>query len=198
MKSLGFKGSGFNYLMETDNFVFTVGLQASRYGKQCCAEFGIHPKEIERLGDHRLDFKNMKYYSCELRSRLAKHGMGDQWWYYSDDQEKNIQIGNDIFESVLIHALPVFKQFTNDPNILDKIEITDFDNLYKNIPKKLAGMTLMTSEVRFAWALTKIFEKKNPTKARQFAKYGLSKLEATNLFFGRKDFEKVLTQNNDA
>ena len=57
-------------------------------------------------------------------------------------------------------------------------------------------MTLMTTEIRFAWALTKIYEQRNPIKAKQFAKFGLSKLDSTSTFIGKPDFEKALTNNN--
>ena len=53
-------------------------------------------------------------------------------------------------------------------------------------------MTLMTTEIRFAWALTKIYAKRDLTKAKQFAKFGLSKLESSSTFIGKTDFENIL------
>ena len=196
LRTLGFKGSGFNYLMEARDFIFTIGVQASQYGGQCCAEFGIQPKVIESFGNHKIDHKKLKYYQCELRTRLAGNNGADQWWQYSDDPEKNIQIANDIFDTVVRQIIPIVDLFNSNNNILDTIEVSDLDNIFKNIPRKLAGMTPMSSNTRFAWLLTKVHEKKNPGKAKQFARFGLSMLDSTSTFLGKADFENALADNN--
>lgn len=63
IRDLGFKGSGFNYIMDSEKFVFTLGLQANRYGGSFCVELGIHPKEITNNGFEDLDFKKLKVIS---------------------------------------------------------------------------------------------------------------------------------------
>jgi hypothetical protein len=196
LRSLGFKGSGFNYIMDSDEFVYTIGIQASQWGGQCCAEFGIQPKEIDRIGEHLIDFKKIKYYQCELRTRLASQNGSDQWWQYSDDHKNNIKIADEIFELVRKQVVPIINRFKSKPFVLDQIEVSDLNNVFKNVSQKLQGMTLMTTDIRLAWTLTKIYEKRNSKKAIQFAKYGLSKLDNKNLFFGRSDFESVLEENN--
>lgn len=55
-----FKGSGFSYKRESENFIFIIGIQASQYGGKCCVELGIHPKEIIENFGHEIDFKNIK------------------------------------------------------------------------------------------------------------------------------------------
>lgn len=192
LKTIGFKGSGFNYLMEDEYFIFTIGIQASQYGGQCCAEFGIQPKEIDSFGEHKIDFKKLKYYSCEFRTRLSKKNGADQWWKYSDDEQKNIEVANEIFGIVQKDVQPIINLFKNHPYVLDRIEIEDLENIYKSIPGKLAGMTLMNGNVRLAWALTKIYEKRDLKRAQKFARFGLSKLETSSSFIGKVDFERVL------
>ena len=192
LKTLGFNGSGFNYLMDTDNFIFTIGIQASQYGGQCCAEFGIQPKEIDSFGDHKIDFKKLKYYSCEFRTRLSRKNGADQWWKYSDDEQKNIEIAEEIFAIIQKDILPIINLFKSEPYVLDRIEIDDLDNIFKSVSNKLAGMTLMTTDIRFAWALTKIYSKRDLIKAKQYAKFALSKLDSSSTFIGKADFEKVL------
>jgi len=196
LRSLGFKGSGFNYTMSSDNFIFSIGVQASRWGGRCCAELGIHPKEIDSFGNHKIDLKNLKYYSCEFRQRLWRKDPADQWWQYSDDPELNIQVAEHIFHSIKEQALPIIQLFKTEPYILDSIEVLDLSNIYKNVASKLGGMILMTTDIRFAWALTKIFEKRNPEKAIQFAKFGLSKLDASSIFIGKVDFERIVRQDD--
>ncbi|NII28263.1 DUF4304 domain-containing protein [Pseudoflavitalea sp. X16] len=192
LRTLGFKGSGFNYLMDTDDFVFTIGVQASQWGGQCCAEFGIQPKAIDGIGEYKIDFRKLKYSECEFRTRLTNNNKSDQWWQYSDDPEKNIQVANEMFSIVVNQAVPIMDLFKNKDYIFDKIEVSDLDNIYKNVSSKLGGMDLMTTDIRLAWALTKIYEKRDVARAKQFARFGLSKLEPTSTFIGRTDFEKVL------
>lgn len=198
LKTLGFKGSGFNYIMDSDNFIFTIGIQASQWGGQCCAEFGIQPKDIDSFGDHKIDFKKLKYYQCEFRTRLATNNGSDKWWQYSDDPEKNIEIANQIFDIIRKQIVPIIDLFKSDPFVLDSIEVSDLNNIFKYVAIKLGGMSLMTTDIRFAWALTKIYEKRSLDKAKQFAKFGLSKLDDTSTFIGKVDFERVLRQNNGA
>jgi len=198
LKTLGFKGSGFNYIMDSDNFIFIIGVQASQWGGQCCAEFGIHPKDIDSFGDHKVDFKKLKYYQCEFRTRLPTNNGSDQWWKYSDDQEKNIQVANQIFDIVVRQVVPIIELFKGDKYVLDRIYVSDLNNIFKYVADKLGGMSLMTTDIRFAWALTKIYEKRNLDKAKQFAEFGMSKLDDKSTFIGKVDFERVLRQNNGA
>lgn len=199
MRSIGFKGSGFYFLQDSENFVFTFGVQASRYGGQCCAEYGIQPKALSRIGNHELNFSKLKYSECELRKRLVKPSKGlDQWWTYSDNDGKNIQIANEMFDLFVEQAMPTINAFNSNPNILDTIAIPDLDNCYVNVPKKLAGISPMFGNIRFAWALAKIYEGKDPKKAKLFAAYGLSKLDEQSLFFGKEDFEKILEMKSSA
>ena len=117
----------------------------------------------------------------------------DQWWKYSDDEQNNIEVANEIFEIVQKDILPIINLFKSEPYILDRIEIKDLENIFKSIPAKLAGMTLMTTDIRFAWALTKIYQKRDLVRAKQYTKFGLSKLDDTSTFIGKPDFEKVLS-----
>jgi hypothetical protein len=195
LKTIGFKGSGFNYLLDSDNFIFTFGIQASQYGGQCCAEFGIQPKEIDSFGERKIDLKKLKYNNCEFRKRLSKKNDTDEWWKYSDDEQNNVQIANEIFEMVQKDILPIINLFKSEPYVLDRIEVEDLENIFQNIPKKLEGMGLMTTDIRLAWALTMIYQKRNLEKAKQYARFGLSKLDSTSTFIGKPDFEKVLSDS---
>jgi hypothetical protein len=194
---LGFKGSGFRYLMESEYFVYVIDIQASLYGGQCCVEFGIQPLVLNSFGNVQIDFKKIKHNECEFRERLQRSD-GEQWWQYSDDIESNILTAYDIIENVKTNVLPKINEFNTNYKIFESIEISDLDNIYLKVSKKLAGMHFMTTDVRLAWALTRIFEVSNLPKAREFATYGLSKLDAGSKFFGRQDFERVLKCSNGA
>lgn len=195
LKALGFKGSGFNYIMDSDNFIFTIGLQANKWGGECCAEFGIQPKEIKGFGDHKIDFKKIKHYECEFRTRLATKSGSDQWWKYSDDEEANVQIVNQIVEIIVSKVLPIIELFKHEQFVFDRIEVADLRNIFKYVAEKLGGLYLMTSDIQFAWALTIIYENRNLNKSKQFAEFGLSKLDKTSKFRGKADFERVLRKD---
>jgi hypothetical protein len=192
LRGLGFKGTGFNYSLGTEDFVFTIGIQASRYGGQCCAELGIQPREIDRFGEHVIDFKKLKYSNCEFRTRLSRNNGAGQWWKYSDSEESNIQIAKDLCHIIDRDISPIVALFRSEPYVLDRIEIGDLDNIFKSMPRKLAGMTLMTSDVRLAWALMKVYAKRDIAKAKAYAHFGLSKLDNSSTFIGKRDFEEIL------
>jgi hypothetical protein len=123
---------------------------------------------------------------------LTKSGTEEQWWNYSDDEFENLLIGNDIYNSILEQVMPTVSLFKEDSNILDRIEVTDLDNIYLKLHKKIPGFPIGTTDIRFAWALTKTYEIKNPKKARQFAEFGLSLLESSSTFFGKPYFEQIV------
>ena len=84
------------------------------------------------------------------------------------------------------------------PVLIGNLPTDDLDNMYKSIPVKFKGMIFSTSYLRFAWVLAKVFERTNPQKAKEFAKYGLSRLRSKETFFARTDFENILKENNGA
>ena len=191
MRNLGFKGSGFNYLIEAEHFVFAFGIQASQYGGQCCAEYGIQPKQVDSNGHSQLDFKKLKFSQCELRERL-RGKKATQWWKYSDNADLNIQISDEIYDMFVSQAWPVISHFQMTPNILDSITVSDLDNCHINVSSKLKGISPPFGSPRFTWVMMKYYEMKNPELAIEFAKYGLSKLKPDSIFFAKSDFEKIL------
>jgi hypothetical protein len=195
LKKLGFKGSGFDYRQETENFIFVLGIQASQYGGQCCAEYAFHPKIIEDNRFKKIDLKKIKYYQCEFRARLHYPTKGDTWWKYSDKEHKNIEIAHEIVTLVKDIFLPVITLLSNTSCSLDNIEITDLDSM-KKVAAKLNGMSPMTSDLRLAWVLTKYFEKTNLLKAKTFAEYALFKSESIPNFFGRPYLEKIIENSS--
>jgi hypothetical protein len=177
LRGLGFKGSGFHYRMECAEFVFAIGIQ---------------PKGIPAINGQPLDLNKLTYSQCELRSRLSYKNKGDKWWPFSDDLQKNLAVANEIFALIEQQAVPVFKLFKEKPFVLDRIELKDMSNIYKLVAAKLGGMDLMTTDIRFAWAMAQVYEKRDPKRARQFAAFGMSKLGPKDLFMGRAFFERVL------
>lgn len=187
-RTLGFNGSGFHYKLISDNFIFTIGIQPNRYGGSCCAEFGIQPIELVD------DVKKIKYYDCEFRTRVFDNEKGDKLWSYSKIEKENLKIADDIFQIFHNNYFRLVEKFNSEIYPFDNIkpiDINDFGNLQKNI---FDGYLIGITEIRFLWAMSKIYENKNLNKSKEFAKIGLEMLDKNNRFFGKKDFERILAK----
>ena len=193
LRTAGFKGSGFRFSKSSEKFVFVIAVQASLYGGHCYMELGIQPKAIDSINGKVINMDKVKHYECEFRMRL-KGAYNSSQWSYSDTIEENRKAAESVLEAVKNEALPIVSRFEGDPLLLDRIGMDDLVNLHNNISPILVGVSWMMGETRLAWALTKIHEKTNLQKAKQFAAYGLSKLPETSTFFGRRDFELVLAK----
>ena len=195
IRALGFKGSGFNYIMDSDNFVFTIGLQGE-FGS-FCVELGIHPKEIKNNGFEDLDFKKLKYYKCEFRTRLAREGKGDNWWNFSDSESKNIKIIDEVILCTKKYALPIIDGLIKDSRLFERVRIADVKNRFIPIPDFKSGLTPMTTDIRLAWALAVVVEKTNPKKSLEFAKYALKHGKSPSTFFGTADLNRIIESYKD-
>jgi hypothetical protein len=193
---LSLKARGFEYTKETDNFFYAVFIEGSRWGGQCTVGAAVHPKQIEQNSGGIIDLRKLKIYDYEFKLSLWDYARGD-WWQYSDSLEDNLNTLSKIIDLIKSKAIPTFNLFETKPNILDEFEASDLDNFHEIFTRK-TGLCIGTTEIRFAWAMTLIFENSNPTKAIQFAKYGYSKLSKGDTFFGKLDFEKVRSENNGA
>ena len=195
MRKFGFKGTGFDYFSETDDYLFAVWIE-SRWGGSCSSGLAIHPKLVDRDSEGKLNLKKLKIHQYEFKLSLSGQGRSDRW-KYSDEKEQNEKTIDEIKAYVTERALPVIELFNAKPNILDRFEVSELKNFHRNFTKK-TGTYIATTELRFAWALTVFFENKNILKARQFAEYGVSQLEKNDSWFGMVDFKRVLRENNVA
>lgn len=195
MREIGFKGSGFNYCKETDDYLFALWIE-SRWGGSCSTGLAIHPKQVVKNRQGKLNLKKLKIHLYEFKLSLSGYGRSDRW-KYSDEEVQNQKTISEIIVYIKDKALPVVDLFDAKPSILDRFKVSELKNFHKNFTKK-TGTSIATTEVRFAWAISLIFENKEPTKAKQFAEYGLSQLGEDDDWFGIADFKKVLSENNTA
>lgn len=194
IRKLGFKGSGFDYFRETHDYLFAIWIE-SRWGSTCSTGLAIHPKQVDKDSEGKLNLEKHKIHLYEFKLSLSGQGKSDRW-EYSNDKEQNEKTINDIIGYIKERALPVIELFNANPSILDRFEVSELKNFHKSFTKK-TGTYIATTEVRFAWAMTLIFENKDRTKARKFAKYGVSQLEEDDSWFGMADFKRVLSGGND-
>lgn len=161
LRAKGFKGSNFHFSMESNEFVFVIGIQASQYGGYCYMEFGIQPKVINVINGQTIDIGKIRHFQCEFRMRLSRHDNNSDQWAYADSSELNQQVAESMIDTVNRQVIPIISKFMDEPFSLDSIEVSDLENIYKYIPAKLAGLGVMTGEIRLAWALTKLHGKDN-------------------------------------
>jgi Domain of unknown function (DUF4304) len=195
MRGHGYKGTGFEYSQETEDLLIAVYIEAGRWGGNCSVGFAIHPKQIKKNPDGKLDLKNLKIYQYEFKMSLTKYARGE-WWDYTDDESTNLETLKKIMTSIKQKAFPAIEQFKATPNILETFEVTEMDDFHKNWTKK-TGVSIGTTDTRFAWAMTILFENRNPLKAKSFANWVLANSHnRDDKWFGNKDLNRVLTRNN--
>jgi hypothetical protein len=199
MRVYGFKGSGFEYRHETDNYLIVVYIAPSRWGGSCSAGFGIHPKQVDHEYYGKINFERLKTYQYEFRMSLAEDPNGPSWMY-SDEEKTNLETLTKIIEIIKSVAFPVIEQFKASPSILELFEVNELRQFHENWTKR-TGVYIATTSERFAWATALVLEKKDLMKARQFAQWCLSQShydEGEEEWFGDKDLRRILATNNGA
>jgi Domain of unknown function (DUF4304) len=192
MRKLGFKGTGFTYNKETENFLVAVHLEGNRWGgSSCSACFAVHPKSIRKNSRGDLDLKKLPHHRYEFKMGLWDYARGEAW-EYSNLEEENLQIIQEIVARIKAKAIPVIELYCATPGLLDTFEISDMADFHDNYVKK-TGTSIATTDTRFAWAMAMIFEHTNLPKAKLFAEYCLSASDAPreNTFFGQPDLERI-------
>ena len=197
MRLYGFKGTGFEYVQETVDYLIVIYIDPSRWGGSCSAGFAIHPKQIDKDHNGKRDLTKLKTFQYELKFGFTKNAREEQW-EYADDEATNLATLCKIVDTIKNQAFPVIQKFKSTPNILDQFEVTEMNKFHDNWTKR-TGVFISTTDVRFAWAMTIIFENKNLEKAKQFARWALSQPDVGDEeWFGDKDFHRVLTKNKGA
>lgn len=189
-RTLGFNGSGFHYKLLCENFIFTIGIQPSRNGGSCCAEFGIQPIELVE------DAKKIKYYDCEFRTRIFDNENGDQWWEYSNIEDVNLKNADNIFQIFHNKYFALVEKLNSEIypfDIIEPVDVSDFGNLQRNI---FNGHLMCNTKIRFIWILTEIYKKRNISKARKFAEKGIELIKKDNSNYFTDDFLQILEKDN--
>lgn len=196
MRNYGFKGTGLEYSKEIDDYLIAVYIEPSRWGGSCSVGFAIHPKQVDKDSEGKLDLSKLKAIDYEFKMNTTKEARGE-WWNFSVEEEVNLATLGEIVKSIKEVAFPGIERITTTNGILDSFDVTQMDHFHGYWINK-AGVSIATTDIRFAWAMTLVFEKKDINKAKKFAEWGITQLEENDQWFGRKDFERVFHKNNDA
>ena len=193
MRKLGFKGTGFDYFQETEDFLFaiTIGGKTGAAG-MCSISMAVHPKVVNRntFDEKLLNFKKLAFYHYEFRMSLGEES---KFWDFSDKEEDNFKTINEILDLIKAKALPVFEQF--QAGLLNTFTTDDLDTFFDSFENKTGVKHIVTSDIRFAWVMALYYENKNHVKSKAFANYALSKL-SNSQWFGGKDIKRILNQNS--
>lgn len=197
MRLCGFKGTGFEYRQETDEYLIALYIDPSRWGGSCSAGFAIHPKQVNHDYYGPIDFEKLKTYQYEFRMSLAKEPNGPSW-DYAEDRETNLVTLDKIVKTIKKVALPAIEQFKTNPSVMELFGVDELRQFHKNWAKR-TGTYIATTNGRFAWAAALMLEKKNPRKAKEFAEWCLSQPnESGGEWFGTVDLKRVIASSNGA
>jgi hypothetical protein len=156
------------YINDTDDYLIAVYIDPSRWGGSCSAGFAIHPKPIDKDYNGKKNLTKLKTCQYEFKFSLTQYARGEKW-KYADDEATNLATLSKIIATIKNKAFPVIDKFKTTPNILDQFEVDDMNKFHANWIKR-TGVSIATTDLRFAWAMTIILENKNIEKAKQFAR----------------------------
>lgn len=191
MRELGFKGSGFKYLLEDENFIFSIEIQPSRREGRCATNLWIEFKSAVTYVEWG------KYYPSIGCIRVTKNNdTHDEWWYYKRDSKENEEIAREIAERINSRIMPIIRKFKTNLNIFDQIDTNDLGNICKQFSELLSGISMTGTENALYWLLANYYNNnKNHKRALEFAKFGLIYEVIYNMSFRRKDYETIIEQN---
>ncbi|MGJ1361158.1 hypothetical protein ACR79B_07270 [Sphingobacterium spiritivorum] len=174
MHQIGFTGTGHQYTMSTQTFLFAVELEINKHN-QINLFFGIQPTAILTMADYKAqNVKNIGPQSCELTIQLTKLSK-KPFWNVGINKQENEKEAHDVFTFIQKNVVPIIAKYITNPYLLDKIEPSDLND--KNIMfQKLYGMHPVGMPSRTAWMLAIYHEDKDLARSKAFARYGLESL----------------------
>lgn len=140
-------------------------------GRQLLSRFAVHPKQTDKDYNGSKDLPKLKIYQYGFKMGLKAYPSGATY-NYANNEVSNITTLSKIMQAIKNKAIPVTEEFKASPNILEQYKVAEMDNFYTNWTKR-TGVSIATTNIRFAWAMARILENKNLYRAKQFARWGL-------------------------
>lgn len=136
VRAEGFRGSGRDFRLVTDDFAFAVNLQGSRYGGKFAVNLGVHPISIPNVAGKMIDLKSFKEIECAFRERLTEDGY-DTWWTYSEDAPSKAEAAKNA--AAMFHSIAM-KKFNERVNF---VRTASPGNIGRAGPQVLASFALI-------------------------------------------------------
>lgn len=182
----GWKGSGFHFRRTKENNITElVSFFPSRYGGEFYVEIGIHFDFIPL--DKFVDPKKINTSNIDIRRRMGNPKNELNNWEYPKTERGLLQLNQELLNSFQSDGEKFFNLFSNWEIELLSIRPEDRQIKKSNIP--------FPPEIRTARILSFLnLHQKKYKVAKEFAEYGLSKINGPNGKSLEKDFLKILNQ----
>lgn len=171
LRDEGFKGSGTTLRRIAGERIDVLNIQGSRYGGQCCVNFGVHFSFLPSAGGSVIDLKKIQEYQCEFRDRLHEPPESDHWWAYGEtdaDAEGSVASLVEMYER---RGALFFGKFEPFPDAFERIAPIDIES------GDLSALLGYLTGVRAALTMARIMKHIGRVeRSREFAAVGLKNL----------------------
>lgn len=182
LNELGFLGIDHHFRKYSEeHFIFTLVIQANKYGGSCIMEIGVHLDFLPTLTNERPDFNRITTYDCEFRKRLVgipswvQRILGHKkevWFDYGDDEKSAIQTIEKMYDLFITNGMKYLDQFRGFPEPLISITLEEI----KEKSNKLKSLGA-PSDLRLALLIAKTHKFiGNNDLAINFADWGLKNI----------------------
>ncbi|OBZ12802.1 DUF4304 domain-containing protein [Bacillus sp. FJAT-26390] len=132
----GFNGTGGKYRTKPNNhFIYTVNIQADKYGGSCCVELGVYIDFIPNPSGVHVPLNKVSSYDCDFRWRLSDLEDEDLWWSYGETEIEALENIGHMTEIFVEYGLRYFEYFINFPESLTSTSIEDIEQSNKNVKR---------------------------------------------------------------
>jgi hypothetical protein len=170
IEKFGFVGKDWRYTKITDNkLIHEIVFGPSRYGGEFCIDLIVKSDINVKYGD-------LEHCVYQFWIRLTpKKGLSDYWWRYKGTEFENHKILDSIIKLYQKRGMEFFKRFSDYPNDIKRISISDINKL-DSLKKKY----ISTNQTKLMWSIDLVaFNEleKDYHKVIDFAKFGLKEIE---------------------
>lgn len=178
LHELGFKGTDHHFVKANNHFIYTLVIQADKYGGSCVMEMGVHLDFLPNsIGEFKPPLK-ITTYDCEFRERLNKKANWlqrfltverERWFRYGETEEDAITTNNEMKKLFTNKGMCYFSQFKDFPEPITSISLDEIKVGSKKLENLGAPLDLRT-----ALLVSRTYEfLGNHRKAKDFASWGL-------------------------
>ncbi|WP_161601557.1 DUF4304 domain-containing protein [Paenibacillus luteus] len=170
----GFNGTGGRYRTKpNDHFIYTVNIQADKYGGCCCVELGVFIDFIPNtLGVH-VPLNKVSSYDCDFRWRLSDLEVEDLWWSYGETEIEALENIGHMTKTFLEYGLRYYGYFIHFPESLTSISIEDIEQSNKNVNR----LGELPTNIRLALVISRVhLHVNNNEQAISFAIWAISQI----------------------
>lgn len=124
LRTLGFKGSGRNFLRVRGETINAINIQGSRHGGSVAVNLGLHFAFLPPLWtDTPKSANTFKEIDCDLRTRLTPKPGYDYWWEYGQDEADAAAAATSVVNTFVKFGETTFERFNTPERVLDAVGI---------------------------------------------------------------------------